>query len=354
MTRRIIVGGGIAGAALSRIFDDVGADYVCFEKSSKTACENKLCADGLTMSGAKILKRYGGDVEDFTEHEVYEVKINFFGREYSFKTKKPLVYIVDRGKLYDFIAPKNIEYNRRVTEISEKGDYVVLENGEKVEGLVYGADGATSKVRRTIYKDSPDYVICYLRDMDDYEGKWQDIIGANVGFHQPYGKNMTDIYAEYFFPSPKLAKVSHGVGFTIIRHTGFFEPEHAIAKNYVGDRFSDIEKLNEISPEAARQLNMQAYPIGFDFVKSSRLVGDAAGAAYLLTGEGIYPAMVTAIGALDSEDKDYLNFCKKKKDFDKIGREFWINHTINDKFRYRALLNTLQHLANPLYNLYIH
>ena len=98
---------------------------------------------------------------------------------------------------------------------------------------------------------------------------------------------------------------------------------------------------------------MAGHPIGVDWIDNDHLVGDAKGAASKVDGEGIYPAIITAMGIMNKYDSKY-NFYLMKK---------YICDIIADKILFTRLssgigtsksgfLKSISYVAPQLYELY--
>ena len=316
--RHVIVGAGVGGLSLAQELVEAGQkDVLLFDRRGKDQCRNKLCADGVTFTW---MKRFPY-LEDFVVQPVYSVHGDLFGKHYSVSVShKPLVSIINRQKLYDFLSGGlNISYTAPVVDANR--DMIELKGGEKVGGRVYGADGSTSIIRRNWYKERRPVYMCFQSNIPTKRTSILLKVRYGGKFASPGSLNVC-----YEFPHGNYTKA--GVGF------GLFVPQKPrgissfglnISGKWVGDytliRKSGIDVVGDV-----RAPGYSAYPIGCDWIDDDRLVGDARGAAYILTGEGIGPALATAHGAVHPHSEIYKTYLRHKKLEDWIGKKIWFEH----------------------------
>lgn len=211
---------------------------------------------------------------------LYQRKINkvilyYKNKKREVVLKEPFVATIDRGELSQWMygeakkSDAEIIFNARVAEIGN--DYVVV-NGRKIffENLV-GADGSNSLVRRHLkLKTSPEIGIqCWTEGAKD----WIEIY-----------LNPEKFGSWYAWITPHKNKVSVGTGGDLR------EMPAEKMKNNLKDLFrrQKIAYLESNLEGAYINYCYKGYRFGNIF-----LVGDAAGFASGLTGEGIYPAIAS-------------------------------------------------------------
>jgi geranylgeranyl reductase family protein len=200
-------------------------------------------------------------------------------------------------------AGVEFEHTAKLSGIDERGDFVRATFGNRTITARYliGADGANSTVRR-------------LLDL----GRWFYRGFALEGL-VPYSDVLTEPLAEFFF-----GKVRNGYGWL------FPKGDHVNVGIYTWDDTVTLSKeqlraysLDRIGTERLEQI--VGFPIGFggrSYVQNRErviLVGDAAGFAEPLLGEGIYNALksgqaaASAIMAFDEGRSSSLRLASKKE-----------------------------------------
>jgi len=287
MTEVIVVGGGPAGAYLSYLLAREGWEVTVFEKRKLPS--DKLCGGGLTPKAMKIIDF---SLESVIEEKVYELEFTHdFSRPFVISDSKPLVYTARREKLDSFLLQKASEAGARVIEDSrvqkveenEKEVKVWTKTGEYGGKFLVGADGPFSVVARSLGlnkgRENALTIACRYQispeERKDFKGK------IKVDYGQVPG------YAWIF---PRGEEISVGAGEFKGKTGEIKEKLHKLLQN-----FMDSEGINP----AELRFRGWPIPINSDFrnIASQRtvLLGDAAGLADPLTGEGLYSAFKSAI-----------------------------------------------------------
>ncbi len=273
----VIVGAGPAGLRAAEILKDSDLRVLVLEKKPEVG--PKVCAAGITRKSLELM-----DIPD----EVFEKKISksaLRSLKYTHygNLPEPVVFMVDRKEfgqwqLSKLKGAKNIEVRTSagVTKIEDKK----LEINHKEEvGFEYliGADGVNSIVRKYL-KLPLKKVLATLQYKVPYEGNdipkdRIDIIMASKYFYNGYA---------WVFPHANHADIGCAVDPKLY-------PIKKLKKGFAA-------WLNENHYDVSRA-KYESFPISYDF-RGYRfghvfLVGEAAGMASGLTGEGIYQALAS-------------------------------------------------------------
>lgn len=311
----LIIGAGPAGLACAEMLAKNGAKVTVIERNQTIG--SKVCAGGITWNG--LIKHAPEQLfaRSFCRQEVYtrlqQVKI---------QDKNPIIATIDRQKLGQWMADKaaragaEILTGTHVSRISDKTITATSSAGKTMNmhyDCLVGADGATSLVRR------------YLQIPVEHVG-----MGINYQVDGDYAEMEWHLNTRYF-----------GVGYGwIFPHAntvsiGAYSPRGGISPTRL--------KKNLIAWAATRGFALQketarAALINYDYrgfqFDNIYLAGEAAGLVSGITGEGIYPAIVSgeeiAKSILDrnhSADK-IKNILKKQKIHHKTLRYSQINGLI--------------------------
>lgn len=271
----IIVGGGPAGLACAEVTSAGGLTTLILER--KTLLGKKVCAGGITWNG--LIKKVSGDLceKQFSDQYIFTRHQNACVSE-----PTPIIATIDRQVLGREMAEKarrqGAEIHLGCQLLAIEGHTVsYLEKNSKAIRqadfrFLVGADGSSSFVRR-------------------YLGIPTEKIG--VGIHYMMGGN---------FPQMQwhLDSALFGSGYGWI----FPHKDTASIGGYADSRVMSAKTLKNNVIMWAEKLGYSlaedkaaAEGINFDYRGHSFgnifLVGDAAGLASGLTGEGIYPAIVS-------------------------------------------------------------
>ena len=280
----IVVGAGPAGATLAYELARKGIGVLVLEKEKLP--RYKCCAGGVTSKAAKLLDF---NIFEVAENVIHEVGFTFkLDSPYIGKHSKPLIYTVMRD-VFDYFLIKRAQKMRaaiidgqKVTQIHVNSDWVEISTADKIfrSRLLVGGDGTYSVVARELgIRRNVEYAVGIESEIvvpEEYLAKWKSRVQVDLGC----------IAGGYAWVFPKRDHLSIGAG-------------------CLG---SKARHLNRHHKEFLKSLNIGNYTI----TKSSShlmttctkgeliwkdkalLVGDAAGLADPLTGEGIYNAIQSA------------------------------------------------------------
>ncbi len=280
----IIVGAGPAGATLAYELGRRGIGVLLLEKDRLP--RHKCCAGGVTSKAARLLDF---DISEVTEHVIHEVSFTFnLGSLYVGQHCQPLMYTVMRDAFDHFLVKKAQQLGavlmdgQKVTQVQVSGDWVEISTADNVlrSRLVIGADGAHSVVARDLGIGTSTECITGIQSEivvpEEEMTKWKSRAQVDVG----------SIPGGYAWIFPKRGHLSIGAGCHI----------------------SNVRDLRAHHQKFLNSLNIDSYAIagsGSHLIPTctkgrlvwqnrALLLGDAAGLADPLTGEGICNAIQSA------------------------------------------------------------
>jgi geranylgeranyl reductase len=317
----IIVGGGPAGLKCAEVLGRSDKSVLLLEKKDRFG--DKLCAGGLTKKDLEVLPLPG----EVIEHKISRAAIHSRRQTAETRIQNPFLFTINRLELgaYQNSLLKDlkvdVKLNSLVVEVNE--NQVVLKDGTRYGyKFLVGAGGYSSMVRRYLKLPVRKRLIGfqYTIPKSDVESLLEIYLDA---------RRFSSWYA-WIFPH----RNSIAVGFCC-------DPQKA---NYqkMKSRFHDWLKEKNIDPGNAK---LESYPISYDFrgirFGNIFLVGEAAGLASGLTGEGIYQALVSG--------------CEVARMILDTG---YISEPIKNMLKYNRILNRLMRLfrftgplRNPLFEL---
>ena len=280
----IIVGGGPAGATLAYELARRGIVVLVIEKARLP--RYKCCAGGLTVKAAKLL---GTNVDALVDDAISSIIVTFAGDSpYRGDYGETIIYTVTREKLDHALVKRADEagayilqgLEARGIEFNNTSVEVVTPAGSFRSQFVVGADGARSVVAKAMGVETNNNHVMGIETRvlvaDRELAKWQSRIAIYLG-------GIPGVYAWVF---PKADYLSIGTA-------------------CITDKVMDLKSCHR---EFLDSLNLGHYSIsrwgssiipvctGQVIVARGRaaLLGDAAGLADPLTGEGIYNAVLSA------------------------------------------------------------
>jgi geranylgeranyl reductase len=295
----IIVGAGPAGLRCSKLLAEEGAKVLVLERKAQTG--NKVCAGGITWSGlidripSFLIERSFSS--QFVSTRYQNIKIS---------SDHPIIATVNRKKLGRYMHEEaqcsgaDIINSASVTQIDDTSVTYQHGNVEKKCYFDYlvGADGSFSRVRKFL-------------------GIPIEKTGPGINYTCP----LICESMEWHFDSGKF-----GSGYAWV----FPHRDTASIGAYCTDNSVKVSTLNRHLLEWAKKKNLnlkgqklQAERLNSDFrgfrFGRTFLVGDAAGLASPLTGEGIYPAFVSGEAAANT----IINPEYQAKDLKKLTRKHY-------------------------------
>ncbi len=266
----VIVGGGPGGLACATLLAQQGKDVLVLERNS--AIGPKVCAGGIPSVAQNL-----GFPETLWERSFTRQHISSNWQHAVIQDDKPIIRTVDRVRLGRWMAEKavaagvSIKTDTLVLQISE--DRVTAKGGEEFGyNFLVGADGSSSLVRRQLGIPTADMGvgINYQVPGNFPEMQWHlntDLFGNGYAWIFPHQDTASiGVYARRSTSKPGM----------LLNSLHQWAADHG-------------HELKSRQPQAAL--------INFDFrgwhFNNRFLIGDAAGLASGLTGEGIYSAIVS-------------------------------------------------------------
>jgi geranylgeranyl reductase family protein len=280
----IIVGAGPAGATLAYELAKGGIRVLLLEKEKLP--RYKCCAGGVTSKAAKLLDF---DISEVVEDVVYEVSFTFnLGSPYLGQHSQPLIYTVMRDAFDYFLVKKAQQLGavlmdgQKITQIQMSRDWVEISTADNIfrSRLVAGADGAYSLVARKLGMGrSMEYVMGMESEVvvpKEELAKWKSRAQMELGC----------IPGGYAWVFPKRDHLSVGVGCLTSKARQLSHHHQKFVNSLCTGNYTIARSSSHLVPTCTKgRLVWQ---------DKALLLGDAAGFADPLTGEGIYNAILSA------------------------------------------------------------
>jgi geranylgeranyl reductase family protein len=280
----IVVGAGPAGATLAYELAKRGVGVLVLEKEKLP--RYKCCAGGVTSKAAKLLDF---DISEVVEDVIHELSFTFnLGSPYLGQHSQPLIYTVMRDVFDYFLVEKAQQVGavlmdgQKVTQVQVSADWVEVSTADSIfrSRLVVGADGAYSVVARELGMGrSIEHVAGIEAEIvvpEEELAKWESRVLIDLGC----------IPGGYAWVFPKRDHLSVGVG-CLASKARYLNHRHQKFLNSLGmGSYTIARSSSHLIPTRTKgRLVWQ---------DKALLLGDAAGLADPLTGEGIYNAILSA------------------------------------------------------------
>ncbi len=248
----IIAGAGVAGCHLARKLEERGVNYLLLEP------RNVYLKDSGSVS-ERIFEFYP---KVSVKKKIRKLKIVGRRSEIEFKRKKPFAYIIDRVGFWKRLRKSLKISKERVLWVEEKKRHVVVETDENTykARIVVGADGATSRVRRSLGIKTKLYFGIFGFSKTRYNG-------YVVHFNKSYGDGFA-----WQMPSGEYGLIS----------------QHNIKKLF--------EKFQKDLGAKIKKTYSYPVPIGLQksYSKRAILIGDAASQVKPITFGGVIFSLIAA------------------------------------------------------------
>lgn len=271
----IIVGAGPGGLACGKVTASHGLSTLIIERNNQIG--RKVCAGGITWNG--LLREID---QDISENQFRTQHIFTRNQKVSLSARDPIIATVNRQVLGQYMLSNaqqvgvEVLKNTRVVSIQPTSLDCIDDSTGRKQTFKYktlvGADGSTSIVRRSLHLST-------------------DAIGVGINHQIPeVMKEMQWHLDSHLFKSGYAWVFPHKYSTSIGAYVDsrIMKPK-LLQKNFKSWACSKGFELH--------QSRGQAEFINFDFkgyhFGNRYLIGDAAGLASGLTGEGIYPAIVS-------------------------------------------------------------
>ncbi len=280
----VVVGAGPAGATLAYELARDGIAVLLLEK--RTLPRYKCCAGGVTVRASRLLDF---DISEVVEDVVYELSIaHNLGAPHLGCHVEPLIYTVMRDKFDSLLARQAREAGAVVMDQQEAKQIRTYARGFEVSTVdndfrgrvLAGADGAHSSVARKLgMKRTVDYAVATEAELVVAEkemARWKSRVGMDLGC-------LTGCHAWVF---PKRQHLSIGAMCVPSRASDLKRCYHRFLGSLAIGDYAATRVAGHLIPTCKR---------GAVFYQDSALLlGDAAGLADPLTGEGIHNAILSA------------------------------------------------------------
>ena len=304
----IVVGAGPGGSTAAKLLADRGYSVLLVDRSNFP--RHKTCASWINRLAFERFPYLRNSLSDLVENPFYGVAFydRAIEREARYLESRPSGYLSLRSKFDDGLRRIAMEAGARfmggcaVADLMEERDgvRVRLEDGREITGRVLiGADGASSRVavRAGLRKGwSPgDYVLCANTDFPFPPERITAFYGERFPFRVFLEYSGIQGYGWVF---PKRRHVCIGIG-ALLKDGRSIRP-------LFRDFILALRTRNQLPQDLPdEKIYFDLDPVGGVYRIPSlvrgrvMLVGDSAGFVSGSTGEGIYPAMVSAEIAVD-------------------------------------------------------
>jgi geranylgeranyl reductase family protein len=280
----IVVGAGPAGATLAYELAKRGIGVLVLEKEKLP--RYKCCAGGVTSKAAKLLDF---DISEVTEDVIHEVSFTFnLGSPYLGQHSQPLIYTVMRDAFDYFLVQRAQQLGaalmdgQKVTQVEVSADWVEISTADNTfrSRLVVGADGAYSVVVRELGMG---------RSIEYLGGIESEIVVPEAELAKWKSRAQIDlgcIPGGYAWVFPKRNHLSIGVGCQASKTRDLHAHHQKFLNSLSMGNYTIARSSSHLIPTCTKgRLVWQ---------NKALLLGDAAGLADPLTGEGIYNAIQSA------------------------------------------------------------
>jgi geranylgeranyl reductase family protein len=317
----IVVGAGPAGSTAAKLLADRGLKVVLLDHA--VFPRHKTCASWINRLAFERFPYLERRLDDLVESPFYGV--TFYDpqlrREARFAERKPSGYLSIRSKFDDALRRIAVEAgavfsgNDGVVQVEQDGRQVraVTSQGRAYSARVLvGADGVSSRVARCAGLrrswQRPDYVICANADIEYAPSQISKFYGDRTPLLVCLEHQGLRGYGWVF---PKRRHICVGIGAMLddnrrIRsvYSRFFE--HLQAAGYLPADIRTDTTHFDLDPAGA------VYAMPTLTRGRVMLIGDAGGFVSGSTGEGIYPAMVSAQVARDVIERALADSCVER------------------------------------------
>jgi geranylgeranyl reductase len=315
----VIIGAGPAGLNCAATLGDTHLKVLVLEKNAQIG--PKICAGGINRSVVEYLKI----PQSFIERRFNKVKLHVNTKTYTAKRNYHFLYSIDRKKLglwqlENLKRFRNVEIRTKFLVSRIKNNFIIA-NGQKIYyKYLVGADGSKSITKR--YLGIKPKKIGLGLQYKVFDKRYQ-----NLEFF--FNSKLFNTWCVWVFPHKDYAYIGCGANPKILNFK-------KLSKNF--DFWLEKKQINMTNSKK------ECFPLDYDFqgyrFGNTFLVGDAAGLVSGLTGEGIFPALISG----EEIGKIILNPYYKSERMDQI---------LKTKRKHERILNIMIN-AGYFRNLFFH
>lgn len=332
----IIVGAGIAGLCLAKAFEDLNISYTLYEKADEV--RGIGAGFGLASNAMKAFEILGYDdkiiplghmlddfeIQDWKEKTILKADTNRLRKNYN--TDNFAIHRADlHHYLYQSINPKNVVTGKKVVDLQQSYDKVVLyfdDDTNETTDFVIASDGISSAIRQKLLpKSTPKYAgyICWrgvIKDESYTSKKSIETWGPNGRFGlTPLKDNQIYWYACKNTP---LNSDVYQWDLTDIRRN---------FADYSGLIRSTLQKTNQQDLITAPIMDLE--PINSYNFNRVLIIGDAAHATTPNMGQGACMAVEDVCVLVDElkNNPDNIILCFENYNKRRLKRTQYIIHT---------------------------
>ncbi|RLZ09891.1 FAD-dependent monooxygenase [Faecalibacter macacae] len=332
----IIVGAGIAGLCLAKAFEDLNISYTLYEKADEV--RGIGAGFGLASNAMKAFEILGYDdkiiplghmlddfeIQDWKEKTILKADTNRLRKNYN--TDNFAIHRADlHHYLYQSINPKNVVTGKKVVDLQQSYDKVVLyfdDDTNETTDFVIASDGISSAIRQKLLpKSTPKYAgyICWrgvIKDENYTSKKSIETWGPNGRFGlTPLKDNQIYWYACKNTP---LNSDVYQWDLTDIRRN---------FADYSGLIRSTLQKTNQQDLITAPIMDLE--PINSYNFNRVLIIGDAAHATTPNMGQGACMAVEDVCVLVDElkNNPDNIILCFENYNKRRLKRTQYIIHT---------------------------
>jgi geranylgeranyl reductase family protein len=280
----LVVGAGPSGSLLSYYLGTAGLNVLLIDKQSLP--RYKACGGGITRRAAGLIPF---DIDSIIEDYAYRVSVSWQGKPlYSHISSQPVISMVMRDKFDYFLTCQakssgvQVLDNTNVTGIERRktGSIVSTSGGNFNAGLVVGADGVNSSVAKALGLHIVSrYNIALSAEV------YPEDIGQIDRYKHEVEFDLNVVPEGYGWVFPKKDHLSVGV-FSSVRMAKYMRTcfDEYLQMKKIKDRHRVGRTKAHLIPIHPNKDNILGNMNGC-------VIGDAAGFADPITGEGIYYAI---------------------------------------------------------------
>jgi len=289
----IIIGGGPAGSSCAWQLKRNGHDVLILDKARFP--RNKLCAGWITAKVLSDLELTPADyphaILDVTIHNhIRYVPVTLRGAPSSTKN-----YSIRRFEFDNWLlqrAQSQVMYHK-VNSIRQDGDHYIIDDQYSCRNLV-GAGGTSCPVQRLMFPDN--------------RRKFRQVVTLEQEFKYPVRNNICHLYFGHYGLKGYAWYFPKGDGYLNVGIGGkanYFKSTGVSIHQHLDHYLSDLVEQEYLDAKTAAGFQKSGHPYylisDHGEVKKNRcfLIGDAAGLATYDLGEGIGPAIESALLTAD-------------------------------------------------------